>query len=99
MPECKEVQSVQTPVVHSIYILSYFDCVELHVEYMGSNPETLPGCVWLGDMDRSPAVFIGINWPGAILGFIPSTWLMDTKGKLNCLALVIADRFANAAVC
>ena len=32
---------------------------------------------------------------GAILGFIPSTWLMDTKGKLYCVALTLAGRLAN----
>ena len=32
---------------------------------------------------------------GAILGFILSTWLMDTKGKFYCVALTFAGRLAN----
>ena len=48
-------------MVYSVCIRSHYDRVELHVEYMGSNPETLPGCVWLADVDCSPVVFIWSN--------------------------------------
>ena len=36
--------------------------MSVYVEYMGSDPETLPGCVWLDKKYRSPVVFIWSNW-------------------------------------
>ena len=73
-------------MVYSICIHPYFDRVEFHVEYMGSDPETLPSCIWLGDMDHSPVVFIWSNWSHS--GFYSFDMANGYKryNALSCLA-------------
>ena len=53
------MQSLQKEMVRSFHVHSYFDRVQLNVEYLGSDPAALSSCVRLGKVDNSSFVIFG----------------------------------------
>ena len=70
------------------YILFVFSLTSIVLNFMWNTwgPIQRPCRVVFGWETWTVLLLSSFGSVGAILGFIPSTWLMDTKGKLNCLA-------------